>query len=27
LKQRSGEMAEGENFQLAEGFHRTEIFW
>jgi LmbE family N-acetylglucosaminyl deacetylase len=27
LKQRSEEMAEGENFQLAEGFHRTEIFW
>ncbi|MDP6396075.1 MAG: PIG-L deacetylase family protein [Desulfobacterales bacterium] len=27
LKQRSEEMAEGENFQLAEGFHRAEIFW
>lgn len=27
LKQRSEEMAEGENFQLAEGFHRAEIIW
>jgi len=27
LKQRCEEMAQGENFQLAEGLHREEIFW
>lgn len=27
LKQRCEKMAEGENFQLAEGFHREEIIW
>ena len=27
LKQRCEDMAQGENFQLAEGLHREEIFW
>ena len=27
LRQRNREMAENENFQLAEAFHRVEIFW
>ncbi|MFQ6069809.1 MAG: PIG-L deacetylase family protein [Candidatus Aminicenantales bacterium] len=27
LCQRARDMAEGENFKLAEGFHRTEIWW
>lgn len=27
LRQRCREMAEGEDFELAEGFHRVEIFW
>ena len=27
LRERSRMMAEGENFELAEAFHREEIFW
>jgi LmbE family N-acetylglucosaminyl deacetylase len=27
LKERHRLLAEGENFQLAEAFHRVEIFW
>ena len=27
LRERAGSLAEGENFSLAEGFHRVEIFW
>ena len=27
LRERAGSLAEGENFSLAEGFHRVEILW
>jgi hypothetical protein len=27
LRQRAKEMAEGENFELAEAFHRVEVWW